>query len=244
MKKRNAHISISKCDWKHTYKCWYSVFNSDSFRWASCRWESMCFSGRPWKMWHCASSKKAYYVCVCVHTGVTIYKFILTFVCVRARRPIVSTYQHVYAFKHQQPPGRYPLAPACVHRVYWDPTESTEPDRPLCRVSVRPLILTLPIPPSELDVKQMKWTHIPSRWASVWKQEALKRGPLCTPPTLWGWRERRGKKWQGRTPMGCYSNDRFVEKALHARQKHKDTFHHQRNVSKCFIPQNMIPAVS
>ena len=41
--------------------------------------------------------------------------------------------------------------------------------------------------------------------------------------------------------MGCYSNDRFVAKALHARQKHKDTFHHQRNVSKCFIPPKNDP---
>lgn len=62
----------------------------------------------------------------------------------------MSTYWHVYAFKHQQrslsDPG------ICVLRVYWDPTESTEPDR----LSCCPLILTLPILSSELDIKQMK----------------------------------------------------------------------------------------
>lgn len=104
----------------------------------------------------------------------------------------------------------------CVHRVYWDPTESTEPDRPPCCVSVCPLILTHPTPPFELDIKQMKWTHIPSRWAAIWKHKALMQGLSALLPHYMAEEREVGKKRQGGSPMGCYSNDRFVVKALHA----------------------------
>lgn len=81
-------------------------------------------------------------------------------------------------------------------------------------------------------------THLQSMGFHL-KAQGINARPFCTPPTLWGWGEgeKGGKKWQGGSPMGCYSNDRFIVKVLHARKKHKNTFHHQRNVSKCFIPQ-------
>lgn len=175
----------------------------------------------------------------CAHPRVDKYECMLTFV--RVRRPCVSTYRHVYVFffKHHQPPHCYPLALVYVcaqsllgsHRVNRSRQTST-----LCVcLPANPYTST---PPSESDIKQMKWTHIPSRRASIWKHEALMRSPSALLPHSKA-EEMGGKKWKDGAPMGCCSNDRFVEKekVLHARQKHKDTFHHQRNVSKSFTPQ-------
>ena len=115
----------------------------------------------------------------CAHPGVNIYKCVLTFIRVRVCVCVGPTCPHIVmcVFRTSTAASSLPSGPRiCVHRVYWDPTESTEPDRPPRCVSVCLLILTLPIPPSELDIKHMKWTHIPSRWASIWKHEALMRG--------------------------------------------------------------------
>lgn len=151
------------------------------------------------------------------------------YVCASVYRLLMFTYWHVYAFEHQQ---RSPSDPSiCVHRAHWDPTESTEPDR----LSCCPLILTLPIPSSELGIKQMKWTCIPSQWASIRKHKALMQGLSAAFCTLWSWGEGSGKHEKVDLPQAEPQIGRFIGKALHTRPKHKDTFHHQRNVSKCFM---------
>lgn len=119
------------------------------------------------------------------------------------------TYWRVYALKHQQ---RSPSDPGiCVCRVYWGPTESTEPDR----LSCCPLILTLPVPSFELDIKQTKWTCMPSQWASIWKHKTLMRGLSAASRTLWRRGERSGKHEKVDLPQAATQIGRFIGKALH-----------------------------
>lgn len=127
-------------------------------------------------------------------------KHVLPFVCVQVCVGPTCPY---IVFTRQQPPCIYPLASVCVCAVCWDPTDSTDPDRPPCCMSVCLVILTFSIPPSELDIKQMKWTHFPSRWTFIWKHKALMRGPIALLPHARLRSEKKGENDKAELPWAA-----------------------------------------
>lgn len=128
------------------------------------------------------------------HAGINEYKHVLTFVCVQVCVGPVCPCIGACMFLNINPLNSVYIYIYIVCSVCWDPPGWAEPDRPPCCVSVCPIILTLHIPPPELDIKQMKWTHIPSRWASIWKHKALMRSPSALLPHTKGWGEKTGGK--------------------------------------------------
>lgn len=97
--------------------------------------------------------------CMCRPECIQLCLSVCVYVCIHVQILALCLF-----FFHIKSASSPPSSPHIyVHSVYWDPTESTEPDSPPCCVSVCLLILALPFPPPELDIRQMKWTHIPSR---------------------------------------------------------------------------------
>lgn len=149
----------------------------------------------------------------------------------------------VYVFKHQQPPRLYPPSPVSVYAqpIGIPQSQQNHIDPLATRLSCL-LIFARPIPPSELDIKQMNWGHIPSRWAFIWKQEALVQGSSARLPHSEAEEREWGKKWQDRFPMGCYSND-FCQSASF-KAKVWGYISPPKECVKALYVANMFPAVS
>lgn len=147
-------------------------------------------------------------------------------------------------FKRQQPPRLYPLAPRiCVCTESAGILLSQQSGRPPRCVSVCPLILTLGNPSYRVRYQANEMNTHPQLMGFHLKARGINAGPLIT-RTHRGWGEWEEGVWQGGSPMGCYSNDRFVVKALHAGQKHEDTFQPPERCVKVLYYENMFPAVS
>lgn len=166
----------------------------------------------------------------CSAAAASAYKYLSVCKCLTS---YVFSYR-VYVFKHQQLPRLYPPSPVSVYAqpIGIAQSQQNQIDLLATRLSCL-LIFARPIPPSELDIKQMNWGHIPSRWAFIWKQEALMQGSSARHPHT----EAEEREWgkNDKIDFPWAATQMIFAKVLRSRQKYEDIFHHQRNVSKLFM---------